>query len=109
LEYATVDGRIGTIGKELEIIEDHRFNMFLPFEAGINTTLHKTVHRNGEIFNRMITEQSRHLRPPLRLTFSDVIKPSAIDLQPGAITIDISRVRSALKGIVNVEMKVFEF
>jgi hypothetical protein len=49
------------------------------------------------------------LGPPFGLTFSDVIKPSAINLEPSAITIDVAGIRSALEGIVNVKMKVFKF
>jgi hypothetical protein len=51
LEDATVYGWIGTIREELKVIKDNWFNMFLPFEAGINATLDEAVHGNCKVFN----------------------------------------------------------
>jgi hypothetical protein len=101
---ATINRGISAIRKKSQVIEDDGFNMFLPFETGVNSTLNEAVHGNGQFFNGMITKEGRDFRPPLRFSFTNVIKPCAINLEPGTIAIDIARVGSALKGIMNIEV-----
>jgi hypothetical protein len=99
---------ISTIGKKREIIEDNRFNVFLPAEACIDSTLNKAVHGDGEFIKRMILEKLRDLWPPLGFALANVVKPGMVNLEPSAITIDVARIRSTLKGIVNIKVVVFK-
>ena len=44
---STVDGMIRSIWEKGKVIEDDRFDVLLPFEAGVDTTLHEAIHGNG--------------------------------------------------------------
>jgi hypothetical protein len=55
MKDTAVDGGISTVWKELKVIENDGFNMFLPFEIGIDATLGGTIHGNGKGFNHMVT------------------------------------------------------
>ncbi len=43
------------IWKESKVVADDRFDVFLPLETGIDSTLNKTVHWYSEVFNRILT------------------------------------------------------
>jgi hypothetical protein len=56
----------------------------------------------------MVLKKGRHLGPPFRLALLNIIKPYGMDLKPSVITVDVTWVRSTLKGIVNIKVVIFE-
>jgi hypothetical protein len=105
LERATVDRGISPVGKKRKVIKDDWLDMFLPAKARVNTTLDEAVHRDSKIFNSMSLEKCRNFFPPFRLALTNVVYPGAIYFEPGFVAIKITRIRSALESIGDVEVK----
>jgi hypothetical protein len=67
--------------------------------------LNKHKHFNGEFSNRMFGQKVLDLVPPIRLVKLDAFQPFPIYSKVCSIAVDVAKIRSGLKSIVNIKVK----
>jgi hypothetical protein len=67
--------------------------------------LDKHEHLDGEFSRRMFGQKVLDLFPPIRLVKLDGFQPFPIYAKVRSIAMNVTRIRSGLKSIVNIEME----